>query len=492
MRQCAASVEDTIYILGSGAKTVHIRAAAASSESFGDRVAAFAGNDFARDRYHWHGRTILQQLGEYTRSGPDDFDSSEANVISAYLRYHLLALQDALAAGESQDDLSAKLADVLRIEARAQGYLADAFSAGHILSRKRVLVEGWQKRNRIEAHHFHRDRGVYVINARGDCWQTFGDGLLHWYQPTYRMVLKACQTSLKEVLLVFCVSAGLEVPDTLTEWLSTIAPGLSPAEVATKWMSGHDGAAYYKDVRLPSLMLLPMPVAASWRFRTGVVDEDGELRKHHYPQLKENGLHDPELDNIDVEFLYSKSAVPSWMVPEPLRSGSVAAAHALIRSNPDWTSVRWVQRRNAPPSYKGLLIHLGGQMTVGSDDTRLGGSVGIGYGFWDDLLLVKNVSVSASLLPSFHRPDERLVVLAGGGGLDLPGEGIIKVMRLDIGPALLQTEDATYLGSMLALGVDTRVFPLRFTNAGITLRARYQWFNLDQSVSGPAVELVWQ
>jgi len=498
MEQCTSEADDTAYYLGSHTNSVRTRKTILGEPWFGNLVAHQAADDFAPYRFHERGETILEQLKRFSAIGynrstsVDTVVAPDQNVVTAYLQRHLRALHYARIVADSRNGPSGWLESVLRIEAQAQGFLADAFAAGHILSYNDGFLAPLQKRNRIEAHNYHRDRGVYVINGRGDVWQTFGDGLLHWYAPTYRTVFEACATSLKEVLVVSYVSAGIRLPRELSTWLHTVAPGKTHGEVVASWLANHTGQEHYEEVRLPSLMLLPMPVTASWSHRTSEVDGHGIRQRHHYPQLREIGFHDPDLSGIDLEFLYSKSSVPDWMVPAPLRSASSASAHELIRSNPDWASVRWIQQRFAPPSYKGLLVQLGSQLTIGSDDTRSGGTVALGYGLWDDLLLVKNVSVSVTFMPSFHEPNHRLLVISGGGGIDLPGEGLLKVLRFDGGPAIGLGEDFNDFGTRLVLGFDTRVFPIKFTNAGITFRVMYQWFNLDQSLSGPALELIWQ
>jgi hypothetical protein len=235
-----------------------------------------------------------------------------------------------------------------------------------------------------------------------------------------------------------------------------------------------------------------MPVAATWSVRTDERDPHGIRVHHHYPQLREDGLHDPDLTDIDIEFLYPRSTMPEWMVPEPLRSGKSENATRLIKNDPDWASVRWVQERVVAPSSKGLLVHFGGQLFVDTDKTRHCGMVGLGYGIWDDLLLIKDVSISAMLMPSFYEPNHQLLVLSGGLGLDLPGDGVMQRLRFDIGPVFGLSSEFHDVGTALALGLDTRVLRTPFGDAGITWRVKYQWFNLDQSVSGPALEMIWQ
>ena len=77
---------------------------------------------------------------------------------------------------------------------------------------------------------------------------------------------------------------------------------------------------------MPSLMYLPMPVAAAWSHRTDSLDQHGIRIRHYYPQLWESGLLDPDPDGLDADFLYARSSVPAWMIPEPLRTPRTTGA----------------------------------------------------------------------------------------------------------------------------------------------------------------------
>ena len=465
------------------------------SPAFGQLAAQSSEDDFHRSRFHRRGQTVLEQLSDLSAgmlgfpNQPVSRATSPDNVVSMFLIAHCRALRTAAQVRTSGKTGSSVLTDALREEAVAQGYLSDAFAAGHIISYNDFALSFLQKRNRIEAHHYHRDRGVYVINGRGEVWQTFGDGLLHWYPPTYRAVFAAGTTSLREVLLVWYVSSGSALPDSLRAWLDRVAPSQSAESAVARWLSPHSGEEYYRDVRLPSLMYFPMPVTASWSFRTDELDEHGVRRRHHFPQLREAGFHDPDLRDIDSEFLYPREAVPEWMIPEPLQAGTSTSVCELMRSDPNWASVCFVQNRHAPPSFKGLLVQAGAQMTVREGDTRLGSAVGLGYGVWDDLLLIKNVSVSATLFPGFCQTNRYLLAPTLGLGFDLPGDGWVKALHLEGGAAFGLGENFDDFGPAFALGVDSRVMPLRFIYAGVTWRLKYQWFSLDTPVSGPSIEI---
>jgi hypothetical protein len=78
-----------------------------------------------------------------------------------------------------------------------------------------VLLES---ANQEQAHAARSGAGAFVINGRGDAWQTFGDRLLGWYAPSAEHVLEACASSLRELFVVWLVSRGQALPDTLGKW----------------------------------------------------------------------------------------------------------------------------------------------------------------------------------------------------------------------------------------------------------------------------------
>ncbi len=508
MRQCATPLADTAFLVGEGVGSFALPHSLWNGHTFGQLCALQAADDFVRDRFHERGQTILEQLRRLTAeriatawqhasamSTDTDNSAAEAhhlqarNVVSAYLVHHLMALR--LAGHRAGPDLSEQqvLVSALQWEVIAQGYLADAFSSGHLLVPLSGPLAWLQRRNSIEAHNYHRNQGVYVVNSRGDVWQTFGDRLLHWYAPTYRAVLEACRYSLREVLVVFYQTSTCTMPRELEFWLDSIVPDLSPRQLVSSWLSERDGADYYATLRMPTLLLLPMPTAATWSFRTPNRDEHGIRRHRHFPQLHEEGLHDPDLTNIDREFLYHRSGVPDWLIPEPFRDNPPVHPDSLIKKHPDWASVRWIQNRYAPPSYKGVLVHIGGQVTCQSGSWRTGSLLGIGYGLWDDLILLKNISFSAVILPSVHEPRRLLLVPSVGGGLAI-GSGRLKALRVEGGLAIGLRSEYDDIGGMLAVGIDSRTYALRFTNAGITWRLKYQWFHLNRLLHGPSLELI--
>ena len=121
---------------------------------------------------------------------------------------------------------------------------------------------------------------------------------------------QACEYSLNEVMITYHVMAAEPMPDGLWQWLSKVAPEVRADELVAAWLLNRSGAEYFDEVRMPTLMLIPMPMAASWSIRTEMTDEHGIRRRQHYPQLREDGMHDPDDEGIDEEFLYACSSIP--------------------------------------------------------------------------------------------------------------------------------------------------------------------------------------
>jgi len=505
MRVCADSPGDTVYVIGEGDSRVALAHRRWNQRTFGEMCAELAADDLARNRFHERGKTILEQLTPLTverlaaarhrvMDATTDLSQlvqsqtlSSENVIIAFLLYHLIALRLADQAGQAGQDGLDRLAEALVMEAAAQGYLADAFSAGHILTPRHEPLASLQRRNIIEAHNFHRNRGVYVVNARGDAWQTFGDRLMHWYAPGYRAVLEAGRYSLRELLTVYCHHGGL--PDSLQSWLDGVDGDRPVDEIVSSWLSECVGVEYYTTVRMPTLMLLPMPVAATWSFRTQTRDEHGIRRLHHFPQLRDDGFHDPDLVEADRNFLYPQSTVPDWMIPPPLRQPDSMDPRELIKEDADYASVLWTQNRHVPPSFKGCLIILGGQLTFEGSRHRYGGQLGVGYGLWDDLMLLKNVSAEVGVLTAAGESDRLMLIPSFGAGLPI-GFGPIKAMRLEGGVATDLRSRYGDVGGMVAAGFDSKSLPLGFTYAGVTLRLKYQLLFLNRTLHGPSLQLI--
>jgi hypothetical protein len=509
LAECGVAMQDSFTFAVGRDFSIRLEKSLWENKTFGEICAWFSGKDVARSRVHERARTILQQIqslpsalieaawqkhgvsnasaASATSSWPavKSAELSQQNVVVNYLLHHLMALRFAEMAGQAGSTGEETLRRALIYEAMALGYLSDAFSAGHLLASQSDALSGLHWINNKQAHDFYTNEGVYVINSRGDAWQTFGDKQMRWHAPTYRPVLEACTTSLRELFLVYYASAGSgAVPESLKKWWQAVSADTPVGTIVSAAKMTQDGEKYYSTTRLPALLLLPMPVSATWSKRTDKADEHGIHPRKHYPQLREAGFHDPDLATIDTEFLYPRAAVDSSMFLAFLSSQS---AKDLIKSHPDIASVRYVQERNFPPSFIGPLLSVGGGMAFKEGERGSGTAIGLGYGFFDDYLFVKKFSLEIALMPSLHERRRTLLASALGLGIKLPWSA---ALHTEGGHAWGLRAPFEAHGWKFAAGIDSPTIPLGFTYAGLTARLQYQWLWLDPTLHGAFIELI--
>lgn len=514
LAECGVSIHDSFIFISNCDLSIQLEKVLWRGKTFGEICAWASGNDASYSRFQERGRTILHQLSPLSASiidavwrdhsgrGPAANDTitvslptvysaelSDHNVVVNYLVHHLIALRFAKFAGQKENKGKEALRRALIYEAMAQSYLTDAFSSGHLFVPLTDVFSSLHPINNKEAHDFYRNEGAYVINSRGDVWQTFGDKLLLWYDPTYRHVLGACVTSLRELFLVYYVSGCMEaIPESLKKWGQSVSVGVSIEEMVKRWITLQDGKRYYSITRMPTLLLLPIPISATWSVRTEKVDDHGIHQRKHYAQMREPEFHDPDLEGIDTEFIYPRAAVPDWMIPELLSDKN---PRELIKYNPDFASVRYVQNRDFPPSYKGSLVHLGGGIVFKRNGSGLGSIVGLGYGLADKLFVINKVSVDIDLMPSFDEGRRLIITPSIGFGLKLPAPFYLwNAYRFEIGYAFGLRSPFEENGLKLAVGIESPTIPLGFTYAGVTVRLMYRRFYLERIVQGVFLEFV--
>ncbi len=514
LAECGVDIQKMFMVPPAEVRSIRLGKALWRGKTFGEISALTSGKDVSRSRFHERGRTIAQQLAplpaslieavwnectgknlsnDLTRAGSwTSLLSAELpkhNVIANYLVYHITALRFAQIAGQEKDEGEDALRRALVYEAAAQSYLTDAFSSGHMFVPLNDGFSSLHPVNNREAHDFFRNEGAYVLNSRGDVWQTFGDKLLFWYAPTYRHVLEACVTSLRELFLVIYVNGNAEtVPDGLKEWALSSSQRVSLEEMVRNWTEIQDGIIYYSEVRMPTLLLLPVPISATWSMRSDEVDEHGIHRRKHYPQLKEKELHDPDTEGFDLDFIYPREAFPEWMVPDFLTDNAPAD---IVKSHPDIASVRYIQPRDFPPSYKGTLFHLGGGTVFDRMGSGFGSMAGIGYGLNDELFLLNKVSFDLRVMPSLDEGRRLLISPHFGFGLILPAPfKLWKAYRFEVGYAFGLQSPYEENGWNLAFGIESPTIPLGFTYSGLTLRLQYRIFYLERRIQGLFLELV--
>jgi hypothetical protein len=471
------------------------------SKSYGKISAFCSGEDISQSRCQIRGYTINQQLEplsaeiidkvwERIKNSPEDVESVEVenqNVIFNYLLYHLIALRFAELSGKKLYDGNEFLSYALIYEAVGQSYLSDAFSAGHLLLYLSNFLAPFSSYNNQITHNSYCFEGVYVLNAQGDCWRTFGDKLMQWYSPSFNRVLQACVKSLQEVFLVYFVSNKIEIPQQLSKWAKSIDSGLNPGELVELWINTHNGDKYFSEIKMPALLCIPMPVTATWSVRTEQVDSHGIHKRKHYPQLSEEKFHDPDLNEIDTMFLYSRSSIPDWMIPEFLPNDTL---QNLIRYHPDVASVRYMQNRYPPPSYQGFVLSVGSTLVLSDARNNFGVSFGTGWGFADQFLFtIVKPSINVSATHLFGDSGTWILIADMGCGINTAVFSIF-YPRIDFGYSWGFQSPYNGGAGKIGLGLDSETLPLGFTYAGLTFRLKYQFIFFDKTLHSMVLEFI--
>jgi hypothetical protein len=513
-----------------------------TNETFGRIASESAEPDLSPARFHERGKTILEQLQSLdsaqlsrivsphlaqeasgTLSTVPKVEVPDANVIRNYLVYHLIALHHAEEASSAGSPGGEALELALIYEAVAQSYLIGAFCPGHMLVPMSDGLSFLHPMNNKEAHDFYNNQGSYVLNSRGDVWQTFGDELLEWYAPTFRHIFEACCTSLREILLAYYGSLQPgAIPDSLSAWGRSIA-GESPLRVVVaRWLSMRAAKDYYSLLKMPTLLLLPMPISATWSVRTEEVDNHEIHQRKQYPQVKESssdfGFHDPYMLDVDDEFIYTRSSLPNWMTPDAwlpadsLHSGSLKEmskdqrtrlAANLIKHDTTVASVRYMQERYYPPTYWGLLFRAGGGYFFNTPSSGAW-SIGLGYAprlaLLPDVPLFDRLSFDLTYIQLTEMNPRQLLSLTGGlsFGLYAHRAGTMKpfryleYLRLEGGYTWGLSSPLKSRGAVLSFGLESGTIPLGVTYAGVSLRLKYQSFLMKRSLNSVSMEFVLQ
>jgi hypothetical protein len=337
---------------------------------------------------------------------------------------------------------------------------------------------------------YYRFAGVFVIDSRGDVWQTFGAGLLNWYRSTEEHVMDACLASLRELAISYHLSAGNDVPMKLKTWLEQEYPEGNGLERARLWFELLDGPAYYVTLQMPSLMRIPMPVTATWSVKEGRPDQYNVRPRRHYPQLSEPGFHDPDMHEISPELMYASSEIPSWLVM-PRLSGT--NAEELIREDPEVASVRYVQDFSPEPTFFGGLAILGAGYVSKGPTHGSTYALGLGFGIFDQLLRTQYLPTigrfSFELLYQPEVGDSNRSVITASWAVQLRaprGFGL----HLEAGTVWGLQAPFTERGSQFAIGAAAPSIGVPFAYAGMMVRVKYQWLDMEHTIGGISFELV--
>jgi hypothetical protein len=370
-----------------GRDTEALRVDFSSGPGFGETAAASV-DDGDPGRQHPLGATLLTEL---QRLSADDLTRfvelgrgkpPGGNVSTGFLALHLRALHLAAAARDDEELRAALLEESL-----ALSYLMDSFSSSHFFFPGRDPLDWLHRVNNRERREEFRFIGAYVLDSRGEVWQTFGDGLLRWYPYVEHRVRDAVLAALCEF---FAAYYGAAAPPPLRAWLEEHSPVEDAASWRDRWMESWAGAAYYETLRLPSLLRIPWAISATWSVRDPARVEYGIASRRQWPQLRDPGGHDPELAPHILRWLPAGDEVPEWLHLPRLDSTN---AQALILRDPDLASVRFQQRRTLVPSFKGGLLEFGVGSSLRGGDSQWLLSGGLGWGFVDQLLPLRQLLI---------------------------------------------------------------------------------------------------
>jgi len=499
---CGINFNDSLIFLPWKTGIISINIKLWNGKSFGDVSAYFSEDDILQSRCQLRGYTIQQQLEPLSAAftdevwnlieeKPGDIQSVEVsnqNAVFNYLLYHIIALRFAKLSGNEAGGNQEAFRSALIYESAAQSYLSDTFSSGHMLLSNTDFLASLNSFNIQIAHDHYCSEGVYVINSNGDCWQAFGDKLLQWYPYSFNQVFQACTASLREIFLVYFTSMeNVEIPINLDKWARSISPGITPEELCNLWLTLNDGVKYYSEIKMPALLCIPIPISAAWSVRTDGRDNYGIYHHKNYPQLMEEKYHDPDLDEVDLEFLYSKYSMPGWMIPDFLPGDSLPN---LIRYNPEIASVHFVQNRNFPPSFKGYLLTAGVTYVFTNDNNEVGTSLGFGWGFGDlSLLVFIKPTVFVTAMRLFGDSQAWILSADIGVGINASVFGICKPY-IELGSTWGSSSPYNGYAGNYALGLDSETLPLGFTYAGLTFRLKYQFIIFDKTLYSPVFEII--
>jgi hypothetical protein len=475
-------------------------------------VRAFALPDADPTRFHRQLESTQRQLSRIQASDlqtllqervvagePPARPAAEARLgaVANFFLHHWIAMQLAIRAADIDfpNDPSKTMRSALLYEAMAQGYLVDAFSASHMLLPDPNWLSWLHSRNTKLVHDDLRASGTFVIDSRHRVWLSYGDGLLFWYPLALERVREATRDSLREVLACFYKGFDPEnAPSSLREWLNGQYPAGNCWETVDAWLAPRDAITYYAELRMPSLLSIPMPIAATWSVRAeeeiqpaGV--EPKIYARLHYPQLAEARFHDPSLTEADLRDLYSRDEVPDWMVFPALGDHS---PEALIETAPDVASVRWQCERHPRPSFLGGLTSAGIGNRIHPKSDEWVGSIGIGYGLLDE-------EFALPWVPNIKRLS---METRWDAGLDRAGDALTGVaalqlwcptradLHVDLGYAVATREPLHRHGPTIGLGLTLDTFELPLTHMASLIRVRWELLYLDEITGGPVLEFV--
>lgn len=441
-----------------------------SPEALAEITVRSSRDDMSPSRFQVRGKTVFEQaaaiaperlqqiVDDVLENPPTDnvLGPYADNVVANYVAYHAIALACAKKEQAQWADADPPprvfprtewLEHALTFEAVAIGYLADAFSSSHILTPSHLPFAPAQGANRRAAHEFFATQGAYVF-ANFEVWQTFGDGLLHWYGPAYEHVADACDRSVSEVVQATRFGARA-----VTDSVSINVP----------------------------VSRIPTAIAAAWR-----------LGESSIPQFLEDQLHTPDL-HADRRFVYSRRAFPGVYVPVAF-DRMENPVERLRRGDSLLASVEYHQTLDVPPAFAGLLVMAGGGALVDEDGGGGVGSVAAGYGWEFPVPMLARVRTSVELeyLYRLGDPDRRVIVPRYAMGLGAPVMPLVEAVHFEVGYAWGLHAPFKDQGVKWGVGIGTKPVRFPFTYAGVSARLKYERFWMDDALDAFQLQLVFR
>jgi len=332
-------------------------------------------------------------------------------------------------------------------------------------------------------------------------------------------------SSLQELFLVYYVYVdSTAIPDRLRSIIDTNQKGMTIPAIVRGWTETYDLKDYYELLHMPTLLRLPVPISATWSISAQT--PNGESQRFHYPQVRDSdqdsGFRDPDKENIDEEFLYPSNALPPWLLPERwipadslhgyrLRDVSKGRrdtlAANLIRHDKTIASVRFEQERYIPPSYWGLILTCGGGYLSYKGSTSGVAQVGAAYSpaiaILADVPLLDRLSAGVTYSSFLDNGSLRDLLSVSEGlsfsttlkpyrlGTRKPFR-YIEYVRVECGYVWGLRDALTSHGGLISVSLESGTIPLWFTYSGITIRPKFSWMFLEETMRGASVEIVIQ
>ena len=256
------------------------------------RYALFAALDLSH--FHSYGVPYHKQIKQYDKDAYENIINpsyvnqlfkkvlSKTNSIDKYIFLHTVAIYLAEMAGKSADsspeEAHSLMYYALLFNSFADHFLQDNFSGGHFVVNRSVFNSIV---NNQALHDFYNQRGLEVVNLKGEIWVQHGDNQFNrkfssWkkkqkltdisyasYTQTAERIITATQLSLQEVWFAFAQSRE----DTQHPYIIDRMP------------EDEDELARFYLRSFQVLSIQPVPINSDWSFFEDLPDNKEELEK---------------------------------------------------------------------------------------------------------------------------------------------------------------------------------------------------------------------